>query len=202
MEGLIDKIIDLKENMDRKTGEIRELEHIHRQLLLEKKRLTSERERLLQDVSSLFIESSDAVLTELPDRSIIDRIIVIKNVLDSHAKELRDYEKELVTLRTQYTRMENTRESYIVELCDLLKESPPKEPINLSAAFKFMDKKTNLTEPHVEEAERMHLERRRHTIREALSPNVQSKSDAQYNALMKRFEKGGKRRTRKYSVSI
>jgi len=198
MEELIDKIIDLKERMDRKTREIHDLEDIHTQLSLEKKRLESERERLLQNVSSLFIESSEAVLTELPDRSIIDRIIEIKQVLDSHAKELRDYEKELSTLRTQYKRMETTRESFIVDLCDLLKETPPKEPIHLSAAFHFMDKKTNLTEPHVEEEERNYLARRRHTIREALSPNVQSKSNERYNALMRKFEAG--KRTRKIGL--
>ena len=158
MEELIDKIIDLKEQMEKRD--------------MERKHMESERERLLQQVSSLFIDSYDAILTELPDRSLIDRIIQL-----THTLEMRD------------TRMESIRDSYIVELCDLLKESPPKEPIHLSAAFHFMDKKTNLTEPHVEEAERMHLERRHHTIREALSPNVQSKSNEKYNALMKQFER-------------
>jgi len=76
----IDEIIELKRDMDSKNQEISDMEDIHKELTLECKRLEHEREGNLKTLESLFLTSSDAVLTQLPDRTLIDRIIALKKI--------------------------------------------------------------------------------------------------------------------------
>jgi hypothetical protein len=176
----IDEIIELKRDMDSKNQEISDMGDIHKELTLECKRLEHEREGNLKTLESLFLKSSDAVLTQLPDRTLIDRIIALKKDIDSKKRELSEYEEVITTCRSEYKSIESKREKLLVKLLESFEETPPAERFNISKelnkAVPHMNgiKSLNVTPDSVYEEEARADADYKSVIKDALSPKVKA----------------------------
>ena len=204
---LIERIIELKKELDEKQREIHDhevrCEREMAQLTSYYERIETEREQLITELTSFFEDSSDAVLKRHPPRGLIDRILELKHILDRKESESR-CKTNLAKRKVEFEKINATREALLVELA----ETKPSEPFNMAAALKKAIPKTsgiaaaNLTEKSVEEAEERDLANYTSSLRDAYSPKIkelltlkQKKEEADSEEIQRRVERrGGTRR--------